>query len=50
VLPWTVNDPGAMAALIDAGVDGLISDRPDLLRQAAAARGQPLPPQTSVAL
>ena len=49
VLPWTVNDPGAMAALIDAEVDGLISDRPDLLRQAAAARGRSLPPQTPVA-
>jgi glycerophosphoryl diester phosphodiesterase len=49
VLPWTVNEPGTMAALIDAAVDGLISDRPDLLRQAAAGRGRPLPPQTPVA-
>jgi glycerophosphoryl diester phosphodiesterase len=30
VLPWTVNDPGAMRRLRDWGADGLITDRPDL--------------------
>jgi glycerophosphoryl diester phosphodiesterase len=30
VLPWTVNDPPAMARLRDWGADGLITDRPDL--------------------
>lgn len=31
VIPWTVNEAAVMEALIDMGVDGLISDRPDLL-------------------
>lgn len=37
VVPWTVNDRPRMDALIALGVDGLISDRPDLLRQALEA-------------
>lgn len=37
---WTVNDPGEMAAFLDMGVDGIISDRPDLLKELLAARGQ----------
>jgi glycerophosphoryl diester phosphodiesterase len=30
VLPWTVNRPPDMRRFIDWGVDGLITDRPDL--------------------
>lgn len=34
VVVWTVNDPAQMRALLALGVNGIISDRPDLLRQA----------------
>ena len=32
VIPWTVNAPADMRRLAACGVDGLISDRPDVLR------------------
>lgn len=34
VVVWTVNDLPTMRALLQRGVDGIISDRPDLLAQA----------------
>jgi glycerophosphoryl diester phosphodiesterase len=43
VVVWTANQPADMARLIDMGVDGIISDRPDLLRQTASAKGVALP-------
>lgn len=49
VIPWTVNEPADMRRLIEWGVNGLISDRPDLLRQAAAEAKIPLPASTPVA-
>jgi glycerophosphoryl diester phosphodiesterase len=43
VIPWTVDDIPTMNKLIDDGVDGLITDYPDRLRQAVAAHGLRLP-------
>jgi glycerophosphoryl diester phosphodiesterase len=36
VIPWTTDDPEKMRAVIRTGVDGLITDRPDLLQQVLA--------------
>jgi glycerophosphoryl diester phosphodiesterase len=35
---WTVDDPGEMRRLIREGVGGIMTDRPDLLRQALRER------------
>jgi glycerophosphoryl diester phosphodiesterase len=36
---WTVNHPGEMTELLDLGVDGIITDRPDLLKEVMIERG-----------
>lgn len=37
---WTVDDPATMRRMLDAGVDGIITDRTDLLRDVLIERGQ----------
>ena len=44
VIVWTVNDPTTMEALIDGGVDGIITDYPDRLRRLLQRKGLPVPP------
>lgn len=45
VHPYTVNDPAEMRRLAAAGVDGMFSDRPNLVRQATAGEAPaPFPP------
>lgn len=44
VVPYVVDDPPTMRALLAAGVDGLITNRPDVLRDVLAAAGRDLPP------
>jgi glycerophosphoryl diester phosphodiesterase len=46
VVVWTVNQEPEMRRLIEWGVDGVISDRPDLLRKVAGEMGIPLPQAT----
>ncbi|HYH71790.1 MAG TPA: glycerophosphodiester phosphodiesterase [Nocardioides sp.] len=37
---WTIDDPAEMNALLDRGVDGIMTDRTDILRDVLRARGQ----------
>ncbi|NRB33015.1 MAG: glycerophosphodiester phosphodiesterase [Rhizobiaceae bacterium] len=48
VIPWTVNDASSMKDLIDLGVDGIITDYPDILREVMKRRGMDLPPSVQV--
>ena len=48
VIPWTVNDAAVADRLIEWGVDGIISDYPDRIREVMARRGLPLPPQVPI--
>lgn len=48
VIPWTVNEPAHINRMLDMGVDGLISDRPDRVRAEMHQRGMALPAATPV--
>lgn len=36
---WTVNEAADLKRMLDLGVDGIITDRPDLLRELMLERG-----------
>ncbi len=37
---WTIDDAAEMARLLDLGVDGIMTDRPAILKEVLTARGQ----------
>ena len=37
---WTIDEPGEMRQLLDLGVDGLMTDRPQVLKDVLVERGQ----------
>ncbi|MFR9779541.1 glycerophosphodiester phosphodiesterase family protein [Micromonospora sp. MS34] len=43
VIPWTCDDPATVEALIDLGVDGIITNYPNRVREIMAERGMRLP-------
>jgi len=49
VVAWTVNTEADMRHMIALGVDGIISDYPDVLRRVAGEQGLALPAPTPVA-
>ena len=40
---WTIDDPAEMRRLLDLGVDGIMTDRPELLRDVLIESGAPGP-------
>jgi glycerophosphoryl diester phosphodiesterase len=43
VVPWTVNAPVDMERLLAFGIDGMTTDRPDVLRKLLESKGLPVP-------
>ncbi|WP_036223321.1 glycerophosphodiester phosphodiesterase family protein [Mesoaciditoga lauensis] len=43
VVPWTIDDPEMMVKYIDIGVDGIITDYPNVLRAVLIAKGIKVP-------
>jgi glycerophosphoryl diester phosphodiesterase len=48
VIPWTVDDRTTMEHLIELGVDGLITNYPNRLREVLQSLGRSLPKSYSV--
>jgi glycerophosphoryl diester phosphodiesterase len=48
VLAWTVNEPAQISRMVDLGVDGIVTDRPDRVRAEMQRRGMALPAATPV--
>ncbi len=48
VIPWTINESADMMRFLDMGVDGIITDRPDRLRDVLKKKGLPLPVSSPV--
>jgi len=44
---WTIDEPAEMHRLLDLGVDGVMTDRPAVLRDVFAERGLPLDPSAN---
>ncbi len=49
VLAWTVNDRQSMGQMLDLGVDGLVTDRPDIATELLKERGIPWSSPRSIA-
>ncbi|MDF6043764.1 glycerophosphodiester phosphodiesterase [Streptomyces sp. JH14] len=43
VIPWTCDDPATIEALMDMGIDGIITDYPNRVRDIMSERGMRLP-------
>ena len=50
VVPWTVNTFEDFETMYEMGVDGIITDRPWLLRAFLEEKGEKLPPAVKVDL
>lgn len=50
VIPWTINNREAMDAMYSMGVDGMITDKPWVMREFLESRGETLNPKTEVDL
>jgi glycerophosphoryl diester phosphodiesterase len=44
VIVWTVNSPADIERMLNLGVDGLITDYPDLARRLIEGRGRTIAP------